>query len=122
MTFLLSVFLAISKRYVDLEYDGTRQIINLYNADFIKIAMSIFAALILVCYIEYTISPDIIAQYNCNYVYITSIFVLLGILRYLHLILVSDLKYSPTEIFYKDRYIRLVILGWIINFVGVIYL
>ena len=122
MTFLLALFLAISKRYDDLKYTEARKITNEYNADFIRIAMTIFSAIIILCYIEYTVLPETIEKFNCNYLYITSVFVLAGILRYLQLTFVEENSYSPTEVCYKDRFMQLALLGWIIAFSGIIYL
>ena len=122
MTFLLALFLAISKRYDDLKYTEVRKVTNEYNSDFIRIAMTIFAAVIILCYIEYTILPETVEKFNYNYLYITSVFVLTGILRYLQLTFVSEEVYSPTEVCFKDRFMQLVLLGWIVAFYGIIYL
>jgi decaprenyl-phosphate phosphoribosyltransferase len=42
-------------------------------------------------------------------------------MRYLQLIYVDNNTGSPTEIFYKDRFIQLTILLWIMSFYVIIY-
>jgi decaprenyl-phosphate phosphoribosyltransferase len=63
MTFLLSLFLAFAKRRDDvlLFKDGkkVRSNISGYNLDFINVAMSIMASVVLVAYISYTISDEV---------------------------------------------------------------
>ena len=121
MTFLLAMFLAVAKRRDDLKYDNVRKCVSAYNKQFIDISMSIMASVIIICYILYTISPEVTIRFNCHYLYITSLFVLLGILRYLQISLVEDNCCSPTEIYLKDRVLKIIIILWIAIFIGMIY-
>ena len=121
MTFLLAMFLAIAKRRDDLKYENVRNCISAYNRQFIDISMAITASVIIICYILYTISPEVTTRFDCHYLYITSLFVLLGILRYLQISLVEDNCCSPTEIYLKDRTLKIIIILWIAIFIGMIY-
>ena len=121
MTFLLAMFLAIAKRRDDLKYEDVRTCISSYNKQFIDVSMSIMASVIIICYILYTISPEVTGRFDCNYLYVTSIFVLLGILRYLQIVLIDEKSCSPTEIYLKDRILRIIIFLWIATFIGMIY-
>lgn len=121
MTFLLAIFLAIAKRRDDLKYENVRTCIASYNRQFIDVSMSMTASVIIICYIIYTISPEVTGRFGCDYLYITSIFVFLGILRYLQIVLIEDNGYSPTEIYLKDRVLKLIIFLWIATFIGMIY-
>lgn len=126
MTFLLSLFLAFAKRRDDvLLYQDTgikaRRCITEYNAAFIDRSLSVLASIIMVCYIMYTVSEDVIVRLQCPWLYLTSIFVLLGLLRYL-LLTTKHKTGSPTYIFVKDRFIQSCILLWLLTFLIIIYL
>lgn len=126
MTFLLALFLGFSKRKDDIriyEADGIKARKNIlrYNADFLNQTISIIATITIISYIMYTVSGDVVDRIGNQYLYLTSIFVLLGILRYLQLSLVDKTTGNPTEVLIKDRFIQLSILGWIISFIIILY-
>lgn len=126
MTFLISLFIALAKRYDDvlLDYKGlqTRKNIDGYNKEFILTAIAITAAVNIVTYILYTLSDEVLKQFNSEYVYFTSIFVITGFLRYLQITFVNKDSCSPTNVLYKDKFIVVTILLWITSFVSIIYL
>jgi 4-hydroxybenzoate polyprenyltransferase len=127
MTFLLTLFLAFAKRrddVVTLEESGVamRPSVNHYNLPFMNLAISILASITMVCYIMYTVSPVVVERFNSPYVYLTSLFVLAGIIRYLQITVVDVKSGSPTRVLLKDRFIQGCILCWIIAFVLIIYL
>ncbi len=126
LTFLLALFLAFAKRRDDvLIYENSgvkaRQNISRYNISFINQAISIVASITMVCYIMYTISPDVIQRMETNHLYLTAIPVLLGILRYLQLTIVDSKSGSPTKILLSDRFIHVCIFAWIASFLLIIY-
>lgn len=126
MTFLLALFLAFAKRRDDvLIYAETgmkaRKNINRYNVEFMNQAISIVSAITIVCYILYTVSSEVMLRMNTSYLYITSIWVLLGILRYLQVTIVDVKSGSPTNVLLKDRLIQCAVLGWISTFLIIIY-
>ena len=101
MIFLLALFLAFAKRRDDvLIYNETgmkvRKTVSRFNLSFLNAAIVIIASVTLVCYIMYTVSPEVILRLNSEHLYVTSVFVLLGILRYLQRILVDGASGSPT--------------------------
>ena len=126
MTFLLALFLAFAKRrddVVEWETTGTthRKGINRYNTAFMNQAMTIVASLTMVCYIMYTISDSVIERIGNPYLYVTSVFVLAGIIRYLQIAIVDIKSGSPTKILLKDRFIQLCIAGWLLAFAVILY-
>ena len=126
MTFLLALFLAFAKRREDVlffENTGVKSRANIsrYNIPFLNSVLSILAAVTIVSYLMYTVSPEVIERFNSPYIYLTSIFVIAGILRYLHLTQVHEQSGSPTKILLKDRFIHFTIVGWIASFVVLIY-
>lgn len=127
MTFLLALFLALSKRRDDiLLYQQTgnkmRHNIDRYNLDFMNQATTLVATVMLVGYIMYTVSPEVVSRFDSNLVYITSIFVLTGLLRYIQLSVVFSKSGSPTKVLLHDRFIQASLLGWITTFILIIYI
>lgn len=126
LTFLLALFLAFAKRRDDvllLEQEGIRARKNIvrYNSEFMNQTLGILASITMVCYIIYSVSPDVEMRLGSGYIYITSIFVLAGILRYLQIAIVDERSGSPTKILIKDRFIQSTIIGWLVTFVFLIY-
>jgi 4-hydroxybenzoate polyprenyltransferase len=127
MTFLVTLFLAFTKRNDDYriyEQAGTKPRISItgYNKTFINEATAIIASVTLVCYIMYTMSPEVIHRLGTRYVYLTSGWVLAGLLRYLQNMIVFGLSGSPTKSLVKDHFVQFCILGWIASFFVIIYL
>ena len=87
----------------------------------ITLLATLVAAITLVSYIMYTVDEEIVARFNCSYVYATSIFVLAGILRYLQITLVEEKSWSPTKIIMRDRFLKFSIIGWLLLFAYIIY-
>lgn len=127
MTFLLALFLAFAKRRDDVlfyEKSGVavRKNIVAYNREYLNQTLGIIASVTMVCYIIFSLSPDVMRRMGSSYVFITSIFVLAGILRYLQLALVRGGSGNPTEIFLNDRFLRICIVLWIVTYIIIIYL
>ena len=126
MTFLLTLFLSFAKRRDDvilMEETGEAPRKNTirYNLTFINQAITITGTAALVCYVMYTVSPEVIDQFHSPYLYLTSIFVLVGLLRYIQLAVVDKKSGDPTKVIFHDRFIRLVVLAWGISFLILIY-
>lgn len=126
MTFLLAIFMALAKRRDDVllfEKSGVkaRSVIPGYNIEFLNIGMSVMASVIIVAYLMYSLSPDVIKRFGTNNLYLSVIFVVLGILRYLQLAIVKKDTASPTDILYKDHLIQFSLLGWLITVSLILY-
>ena len=126
MTFLLSLFLILAKRRDDVLIFmetgvKTRKVIEGYSLKFIDTLMSIMAAVIMIGYILYTISADVINRIHSDNLYLTSIFVLVGIMRYLQISFVYQESGSPTNIIAQDRFIQIIVLGWVLSFLVILY-
>lgn len=127
MTFLLTLLLSLAKRRDDvLKFRHTgeapRHNTKRYNLDFINQAITITSTGSLVCYIMYTIQPDVVSRLHFDYVYLTSVFVLLGILRYLQLALVDEKTGDPTKLVLSDRFLQLTVLMWFASYLVIIYI
>ena len=127
MTFLVTLFLAFTKRNDDyriFEQTGQKPRISItgYNKTFINEATAIIASVTLVCYIMYTMSPEVIQRMGTRYVYLTCGWVLAGMLRYLQNMIVYGLSGSPTKSLVKDHFVQFCIAGWLASFFVIIYL
>jgi decaprenyl-phosphate phosphoribosyltransferase len=124
MTFLIALFLGLAKRNDDLllanQGHHMRKAIDGYNAEFISLAMGVMASVIIVAYILYTVSPEVIARYG-RHMYSTSLWVVLGLLRYLQITYVNQKSGSPTMILLKDRSLQAVVLLWLTHVIMLVY-
>ena len=126
MTFLLALFMALAKRRDDvLIYMDTgkkmRKVIDGYNLQFLDTAMAIMASVVIVAYTIYTTSPEVVARVNSEYLYLTALFVILGIMRYLQVAFVLKDSGSPTKIVLKDRFMQFALIGWVLTFAWILY-
>ena len=126
LTFLLALFLALAKRRDDVLFylntgQKTRKVIDGYNIRFLDGSMTIMASVVIMSYILYTTSPYAIEKMHSEHLYLTVIFVIIGVLRYLQISLVEHNSGSPTQIAMKDRFIQITILGWISLFTWIMY-
>lgn len=127
MTFLLTLFLSFAKRRDDvLRMNETgeppRKNTIRYNLTFINQAITITASVTLVCYIMYTVSPEVVARLGSDLLYLTSVFVLLGLLRYMQITVVDKKSGDPTKIMLCDRFTQLVVVLWALTFLILIYI
>lgn len=126
MTFLLTLFMSFAKRRDDvirMEATGEAPRKNTihYNTTFINQAITITAGVTFVCYIMYTVSPEVIAQLNNEHLYLTSVFVLIGLLRYIQIAVVEKKSGNRTKVILKDRFIQLVVSAWFAAFMIIVY-
>ena len=126
MTFLLALFLSFAKRRDDvLRMNETgeppRRNTIRYNLTFVNQAITVTGTVTLVCYIMYTVSPEVVSRFHAPYLYLTSIFVLVGLLRYMQLTVVDKVSGDPTKILLRDRFTQAIVVAWIMAFLLIIY-
>lgn len=127
MTFLLTLFLSLAKRRDDvLRMNETgrapRRNTIRYNLEFINQAITITAAVTIVCYVMYTVSPEVVRRTGTHYLYLTTVFVITGVLRYLQLTLVDNRSGDPTRLLLSDRVLQAVVALWGLAFLLIIYI
>lgn len=127
MTFLLALFLALAKRRDDvLLFLDTgkkmRKVIDGYNLQLIDGAMMVMASVVIVSYILYTTSVEVVQRLHNEYLYLTALFVIVGILRYLQISFVEQDSGSPTKIILRDRFIQITLVLWVSAFAWILYL
>ena len=126
ITFLLALFLALAKRRDDvLVFLDTgrkmRKVIDGYNLQFLDGAMMVMASVVIVAYLLYTTSPEIIEKLHSRYLYLTAFFVVLGIMRYMQIAFVEKNSGSPSDVLLHDRFMQCTLLGWIGTFGWILY-
>jgi len=127
MTFLLTLFLSLAKRRDDvLRMNRTgrapRRNTSRYNLTFVNQAITITAAVTIVCYVMYTVSPEAAAVMHTDYLYLTSVFVIIGLLRYLQIAVVDEKSGDPTAVALHDRFTQVTVACWVLSFIAIIYL
>ena len=124
MTFLLAIFLGIAKRREDVVLSGrgiqTRKNVDGYNLEFINSAMVLMAGVIIVSYILYTVSAEVQSRFGTKNLFYTSFLVIVGILRYMQITFVEDNSGNPTNLLYKDSFLQITIVLWIVLFFAIV--
>lgn len=119
MTFLLALFLGLAKRRDDLllQADGhaPRKCLDGYSLEFVSLCMAVMAGVVIVSYILYTLSPDVMAKHGTDQLYLTSAWVVAGILRYMQITFVEQRSGSPTQVLLRDPFVRVVVAGWVVS-------
>ena len=118
LTFVLALVLAIGKRrgeLINAEISGKPEkhlMAITYNLQILPFLFLVTLAI--VCYLMFTLTPEVQEKIRGKGFY-TVLFVVF-FLRYLQQTLVYNKTESPTKIVYKDRYIQITILIWLIAF------
>lgn len=126
MVILLALFLAFAKRRDEVviyleDKILVRSNIDKYSLKFLDSILIVLSLVIIILYLAYSNSDEIKAQFNCDYIWLTSIFVTFGLLRYRRLIKLRRNYVNPTQILLKDKAMQFIVLGWIISFYIIIY-
>ena len=126
MTFLLTLFMSFAKRRDDVlrmneTGEAPRKNTVRYNLTFINQAITITASVTLVCYIMYCVSPEVSERFDTPYLYLTFVFVLLGLLRYIQIAVVDEKSGDPTKIILRDHFSQIIVVAWILSFLLMIY-
>ena len=122
MVFLLALFISFSKRRDDLINNNIngRESLKHYNLSFVDTVICILVPVIIVTYILYCTSDYNILRLG-EYLYLTTLFVISGFLRYLQLVFVKNGGGDPVQLFYNDAALKVIVLSWIITFGGLLY-
>ena len=127
MTFLLALFIALAKRRDDIliflkSGNKMRKSIDGYNIQLVDGSMMIMSSVVIVAYLLYTTSKEIIEKFQSENLYLTTIFVIFGLMRYLQITLVEKNSGSPTDIILKDVIMQINLVLWVSSFVWIIYI
>jgi decaprenyl-phosphate phosphoribosyltransferase len=106
MVFLLAIFLALAKRRDDFfvitdSGKAIRKSIEHYNLEYINSLLNMISGVIIVAYLMYVISPDVMSRFHSKYLYITTVFVIAGMMRYL--------QWRTNQALLRKSYIRTIL-------------
>jgi decaprenyl-phosphate phosphoribosyltransferase len=125
LSFLLALILGLAKRrgeyVVAMGESNFRKALEGYNLPFLDMAMVVCSTVAVVAYLMYCFSPEVTGRIGSDKIFYTAFFVVIGILRYLQLTLVFNKTESPTRALLRDRFLQIVLLGWIGSFVWLLY-
>jgi len=127
MVFLLALFLALAKRRDEVfvfEETGkkVRDNIASFTVKSVDRWLLILTLFLFVLYVIYTLSPHVKDQYGERPTYLTSVFVAIGLLRYLYLIRARKKWGNPTSLILSDVPLLITVIGWLAAFYWVIYM
>ncbi len=127
LTFLLALIMAIGKRrgeLIEVKLGGvTRKSLNGYSVEMLDMSFSIIASVSIVCYIMYTFSNEAITTFKDAHdlLYLSVIFLVVSILRYVQQTVIFNRTESPTKVLYKDKFLQFIIFSWSIFFLMLLY-
>ena len=125
MTFILSIFLGISKRRSDFILSENTNIkpanIELFSLKMINNILLLISILLSVTYFLYTINDNVVERIGSPLIIITNVFVLLGVYRYFKLLKQHKGYKDPTGIVLSDWKLQLIITLWAFTFIIVRY-
>jgi hypothetical protein len=107
---------------LETENKQVRESSKRYNFTFLNQVIGLLGAITIVCYILYTVQPDVEERFGTHHLYLTALFVLCGILRYLQIALVDGKSGEPSKVLLHDFPLQCCIALWMISFIVIIYL
>ncbi|MBR1543352.1 MAG: UbiA prenyltransferase family protein [Muribaculaceae bacterium] len=126
MTFVLTTLIALAKRRNDVVYYNDTGILlrknaAAYSLRFIDISLAMLSGAAIVFYMLYSIDTAVVGRLNFPYVYLSGVFVIMGIMRFLMLAVRDNRCDSPTRLVLSDKFLICTILAFVIFFIFVIY-
>jgi 4-hydroxybenzoate polyprenyltransferase len=115
-TIFLSLFLILGKRIAEFKQSVRRKSLEGYTEQFLYMMLSIAAAVSILSYSLY-----VILVLQSPYAIYTMFFVLMGIMRYIYLIITSNTSEYPERLIFGDRVVLISVLGWIILVYSIFY-
>ena len=123
MGFLLALMLALGKRHGDLVHvtDPAARTAARYDVSTIEWVLAGLAGAVLVAYVFYTISPDVVARHGHRALAWSTPWVALGVLRYLFLVFKRGAGGDPSRLALRDPFLLGATLGWLLTLIWVLY-
>ena len=126
MVFLLSLFIAVTKRRDDvyqfeLKKKINRKVVSEYTVEYMDKLITIISSTLLVSYLLFITSESVVSRYPSRYLIISFLFVLIGVFRYNQITYVKNKSGSPIKIFFKDLFLQVTLLFWGLIFFLIIY-
>jgi 4-hydroxybenzoate polyprenyltransferase len=124
-TALLALFLGFGKRRHELA-GGTnakaqRHALQSYTRRGLDVALTITAGATIVTYLSYTLDEHTRAFFRTDWLWLSTVFVVLGVMRFLHIVRNRPDAESPTQEMLKDGPFVAIVLGWVVVVMWVVY-
>lgn len=123
----ISLFLGFAKRRSELQRaapEGAaeqRRVLAVYSPAVLDQMLTIAAAGAVISYALYTVAPRTVEVFHTEKLIYTTVFVIFGVFRYLHLIYTSADVENPTNAVTRDVPIIVTVAFWILSCVAIIY-
>ena len=120
-TFLLSLFLALCKRrHEKVLADASRAALKGYHPVVLDALILLSALATVGAYVCYTLEPDTVARFHTRGLAWTSVFVALGVARYLVLVYGRGDVGRPERILLTDQLLWLILVGYGLSALGAV--
>ena len=125
-TLLLALFLGFGKRRHELvllekDADTHRRALDRYSPYLLDQLIGVVTASVVVMYMLYTFSTEVMDKLGTSNLYFTIPFVIFGIFRYLYLIHKEERGGSPTRVLISDLPILFTVIFWVLTVYLVLY-
>jgi len=125
-TALLALFLGFGKRRHELALaiaggGKTRAALESYTPRGLDLALLVTAVLTVVTYVAYTLDPHTQEFFKTKWLWPSTLMVVAGVFRFLHLVRSRPRAESPTQEMLKDGPFVAIVMGWIMLVGWVVY-
>lgn len=123
MGFVLALMLALGKRHGDLAHghDPAARAALGYHRRPLEWALAGLGGLTLTSYVFYTLSPEVLARHGHHPLAFSTPWVVLGILRYLWLVLGRAAGGDPSRLALRDPLLLIAVIGWLATLGVILY-
>jgi decaprenyl-phosphate phosphoribosyltransferase len=124
-TALLALFLGFGKRRHELaggaNAGAQRHALQSYTTRGLDVALFITAAATVATYLSYTLDQHTRELFRTDWLWVSTVFVMLGVWRFLHIVRNRPEAESPTQEMLKDGPFVAIVLGWVVLVMWVVY-
>lgn len=125
VVFFLAALIAIGKRRDDLlilesTNNYTRETVKYYNIIFLDAMVVITSSLLVFIYIIYSVSDWVILHFG-PYFYLSDIFVILCLSKYLYILFVEKKSGNPIKLIFNDHFLLICSVLWFLSIFIFIY-
>lgn len=124
-TALLALFLGFGKRRHELALAAaggkTRAALESYTGRGLDVALTVTGLATVATYLAYTLDPHTQSFFKTQWLWPSTLFVVLGVWRFLHLVRSRPRAESPTQEMLKDGPFVAIVMGWVMLVGWVVY-
>jgi decaprenyl-phosphate phosphoribosyltransferase len=125
VTALLALLLVVGKRRSDLasqqQLREFHAALRFYSVGSLDMMISILASGTIISYLMFSVSEHAVQHFGTEYIYVSTVFVLFGVLRYIQLVHDGAGADDPSTLAFRDRLLGLSIVGWLAVLYFLIY-